>query len=205
EMDGIELCQLLKNDIHTSHIPVILLTAKTTTENEFKGLQIGADAYVRKPFKLEILKMQLLNIHRHRTKLKEQFKREVILQPSKVTVTSRDEQFLKKLVDFVEEHMNDGEFNVDALVKKMYISRSRLYVKIKALTGQSTSEFIRTVRLKRAVQLLEESDYTIKEVMVMTGFNTASYFSKCFKQQFGIVPSEYVRKNNSLADEKLVE
>ncbi|MEM6319493.1 MAG: two-component regulator propeller domain-containing protein [Bacteroidota bacterium] len=194
EMDGIEFCQLLKKDTNTSHIPVVLLTAKTATENELEGLQTGADAYVKKPFKLEILKMQLLNIHRQRAKLKERFRKEIILQPSEVTVTSADEQFLKRAVDLVEDHMDDSEFNVEALVKEMFISRSKLYLKIKALTGQSTSEFIRTVRLKRAVQLLEGSDYTIKEIMFMTGFNTASYFSKCFKQQFGMVPSEYVRK-----------
>lgn len=204
EIDGIEFCQMLKKDMNTSHIPVVLLTAKTTSENEIEGLQTGADAYVKKPFKLEILKMQLLNIHRQRAKLKERFRKEIILQPSEVTVTSADEQFLKRAVDLVEEHMDDSEFNVEALVKDMFISRSKLYLKIKALTGQSTSEFIRTVRLKRAVQLLERSDYTIKEIMFMTGFNTASYFSKCFKQQFGMVPSEYVRNKGKVNKQQSV-
>ncbi|MEM9679805.1 MAG: helix-turn-helix transcriptional regulator [Bacteroidota bacterium] len=96
--------------------------------------------------------------------------------------------------------MSDAEFNVEALVKAMYISRSNLYLKLKALTGQSSSEFMRTVRLKRAVQLLEKSDYTIKEIMYMTGFNTASYFSQCFKKQFGMVPSEYLRQKKQTAE-----
>ena len=93
----------------------------------------------------------------------------------------------------VEDHMSDTEFTVEEMVKEMAVSRSKLYLKLKALTGQSTSEFIRTVRLKRAVQLFEQSDYSVKEIMYMTGFNTSSYFSKCFKKQFGVVPSEYVK------------
>jgi len=194
EMDGIELCNRLKGNVKTSHIPIVLLSAKTNPESELIGLKTGADAYVSKPFKLDILKTQLLNIYQQREKLKNRFRQEIILQPSEVTVTSADEEFLKRAVSLVEEHMDDSEFNVEALVKEIYLSRSKLYLKIKALTGQTTSEFMRTVRLKRAVQLLEDSDYTIKEVMFMTGFNTASYFSKCFKQQFGIVPSEYVRE-----------
>lgn len=191
--NGIELCKDLKTNALTSHIPVVLLTAKSAREDELEGLQTGADAYVVKPFKLDILRTQLLNIHLQRERLKKRFRQEVILEPEDVTVTSADEEFLKKAMAIIEEHMSDAEFNVEALVKAMYISRSKLYLKLKALTGQSTSEFMRTVRLKRAVQLLEKSDYTIKEIMYMTGFNTASYFSKCFKKQFGIVPSEYLK------------
>lgn len=197
-MNGIELCEALKTNSLTSHIPIVLLTAKSTKENELEGIKTGADAYVVKPFKLDILRAQLLNIHLQRERLKQRFRQEVILEPKDVTVTSADEEFLKKAMSIIEEHMSDAEFNVEALVKEMYLSRSKLYVKLKALTGQSSSEFMRTVRLKRAVQLLEKSDYTIKEIMYMTGFNTASYFSKCFKNQFGIVPSEYLRKQKEL-------
>ena len=193
-MNGIELCETLKTNSLTSHIPIILLTAKSTAEDELKGLRTGADAYVVKPFKLDILRAQLLNIYLQRERLKQRFRQEVILAPKDITVTSADEEFLKKAMSFIEDHMADSEFNVEALVKEMHISRSKLYLKLKALTGQSSSEFIRTVRLKRAIQLLEKSDYTIKEIMYMTGFNTASYFSKCFKKQFGVVPSEYLRK-----------
>jgi len=198
EMNGIELCNHLKDYLDTSHIPVVLLTAKTNVESEIEGLKTGADAYLKKPFKLDVLKQQILNIYTQREKLKSRFRQEIILQPSDVTVTSADEEFLQRAMDLIEEHMSDAEFNVEALVKEMYISRSKLYLKVKALTGQSTSEFIRTIRLKRAVQLLEKSDYTIKEIMFMTGFNTASYFSKCFKKQYGIVPSEYMRNKENL-------
>ncbi len=194
EMTGIEMCNALKASVDTSHIPIVLLTAKTTTESVSEGLETGADAYVKKPFQLDILRQQIINIHNQREILKTRFRKEAILQPKEITVTTVDEEFLQKAVDLIEEHMSEAEYNVEALVKDMYISRSKLYLKIKALTGYSTSEFIRTVRLKRAVQLLEQSDFTIKEIMFMTGFNTASYFSKCFKKLYGIVPSEYVRK-----------
>ncbi|MEN0048424.1 MAG: two-component regulator propeller domain-containing protein [Bacteroidota bacterium] len=196
-MNGFELCEALKTNHLTSHIPVVLLTAKSASEDELEGLQTGADAYVVKPFKLDILRTQLLNIHLHRERLRKRFRQEVILEPEEIAVTSADEEFLKKAVSIIEDHMSDSEFNVEALVKEMYISRSKLYLKLKALTGQSTSEFMRTVRLKRAVQLLEKSDYTIKEIMYMTGFNTASYFSKCFKKQFGVVPSEYLESKKT--------
>lgn len=195
-MDGIELCETLKNNPLTSHIPIVLLTAKSADEDELEGLRTGADAYVVKPFKLDILRAKLLNIYYQRERLKRRFRQEVLLQPEDITVTSADEEFLKRAVTIIEDHMSESEFNVEALVKEMHLSRSKLYLKLKALTGQSSSEFIRTIRLKRAVQLLEKSDYTIKEIMFMTGFNTASYFSKCFKNQFGVVPSDYLRRQS---------
>ena len=193
-MDGIQLCQTLKSDPQTSHIPVILLTAKSSDDSELQGLNIGADAYIRKPFRMDILKVKTQNIIRTRQELKNRFRREILLEPEEVTVTSTDEIFLKKAMDIVEEHMGDPDFNVENMVKEIGMSRSQLYLKLKALTDQSTSEFIRTVRLKRAVQLLGKSDMTVKEIMYMTGFNTASYFSKCFKKQFGVLPSEYLKK-----------
>ncbi len=197
-MSGIELCEILKTNSLTSHIPIVLLTAKSTADDQLLGLQTGADAYISKPFKIDILRTQLLNIYLQRERLKQRFRQEVILQPEEITVTSADEEFLKRAMTIVEEHMSDSDFNVEALVKDMFISRSKLYLKLKALTGQSSSEFIRTIRLKRAIQLLEGSDYTIKEIMFMTGFNTASYFSKCFKNQFGVVPSEYLKQKKKV-------
>ncbi|WP_187270921.1 hybrid sensor histidine kinase/response regulator transcription factor [Neolewinella aurantiaca] len=194
-MDGIEVLDKLKSNPQTSHIPVILLTAKDTEESRLEGLRYGADGYVTKPFDQEALLQQILNIVQHRDILRDRFRREVITEPAEVTVTDSDELFLRQAMDIVEENMSNTEFSVDQLVKEMGVSRSKLYLKLKALTGQSSSEFVRTVRLKRAVQLLENSNYSVKEVMYMTGFNTASYFSKCFKRQFGIVPSEYVSRN----------
>ena len=201
EVDGMQVLQKLKEDPSTSHIPVIMLTAKSTMEARIEGVGYGADGYVTKPFNVELLRQQIINIIQRREVLHDRFRREVITSPKEVTVTNADEEFLQRAMAIVEENMSNTEFSVEQLVKEMRVSRSKLYLKLKALTGQSSSEFVRTVRLKRAVQLLENSGYSVKEVMFMTGFNTASYFSKCFRQQFGIVPSEYIKSRKKAAAE----
>ncbi|WP_282087792.1 hybrid sensor histidine kinase/response regulator transcription factor [Aquimarina algiphila] len=193
-MDGIKFCKKLKTTKETSHIPVLMLTAKSSQESEVEGLKTGADDYIRKPFDMDLLQLKLTNIIKHREELRKVFNRKITLKPKEVTVTSTDERFLQKAIEIVEKHMMNTDFNVEMLVKEMSHSRSNLYLKFKELTGLSSSEFIRNIRLKRAVQLLDQSDMSVKEIMYMTGFNTASYFSKCFKKQFGVVPSEYVRQ-----------
>lgn len=202
-MDGIEMCEKLKTTSETSHIPIVMLTAKTSTEWEKEGLKNGADGYIRKPFDMELLELKLKNILKYREDLRRKFNRETTLQPKEVTVTSADEDFLQKAIEVVEKHMMNTEFSVELMVKEMALSRSNLYLKIKELTGLSSSEFIRNIRLKRAMQLLEQSDLSVKEIMYMTGFNTASYFSKCFKKQFGVIPSKYLRDaDNEDSDEE---
>ena len=193
-MDGLSLCSRLRSNPRISHIPFILLTAKSSEENELEGLKNGADAYVRKPFNMDVLEAQIQNILNQRQELKTRFRRELLMEPEEVTIASVDEEFLKRAMEIVEEHMSDPDFNVETMVKEIGMSRSKLYLKLKALTDQSTSEFIRSVRLKRAVQLLEGGGLNVKEIMYMTGFNTASYFSKCFKKQFGVSPSEYLKR-----------
>ncbi len=196
-MDGIEFCNQLKSSQETSHIPVVMLTAKTSQEKEIEGLKTGADAYIRKPFDLELLELKISNILKHREELRKRFNRDITLQPNEITVTSSDESFLQNAIEIVEKHMMNSEFSVEMFVKEMNMSRSNLYLKTKELTGLSSSEFIRNIRLKRAVQLLETSDLSVKEIMYMTGFNTASYFSKCFKKQFGVIPSKYISLSDS--------
>ncbi|WP_303318060.1 two-component regulator propeller domain-containing protein [Flavivirga abyssicola] len=196
-MDGIEFCEEIKTRKETSHIPVIMLTAKLSQETEIKGLKIGADGYIRKPFDVELLELKLSNILKFREELRKRFNRDISLQPQEVTVTSMDERFLKQAIEIVEKNMMNTDFNVEMLVREMGHSRSNLYLKFKEITGLSSSEFIRNIRLKRAVQLFEKSDFSVKEIMHMTGFNTASYFAKCFKKQFGVIPSEYVSQNLS--------
>ncbi|MFD2587352.1 two-component regulator propeller domain-containing protein [Croceitalea marina] len=193
-MDGIEFCNLIKTKEETSHIPVVMLTAKSSEESKLEGLKSGADDYLTKPFNMEMLKLKLANIVKQRNELRKRFNRNIAIQPSEVTVTSTDEKFLSQAMEIVEKHMMNTDFNVEMMVKEMGLSRSNLYLKFKEITGLSSSEFIRNVRLKRAVQLFESSDLSVKEIMYMTGFNTASYFSKCFKKQFGVIPSEYVSK-----------
>lgn len=193
-MGGIEFCQKVKTKKETSHIPVVMLTAKLSQESEISSLKIGADAYIRKPFDVEILELKLNNILQHRENLRNKFNLDITLQPKEVTVTSQDERFLSQAIAIVEKHMMNTDFNVEMLVKEMGFSRTNLYTKFKEITGLSSSEFIRNIRLKRAVQLFEQSDLSVKEIMYMTGFNTSSYFAKCFKKQFGVIPSEYVKQ-----------
>ena len=201
-MDGIEFCQKIKTKTATSHIPVLLITAKSSQESEFQGLRHGADDYIRKPFDIELLHLKLNNIIKRRDELRKRFNREITLKPKEITVTSTDERFLRQAIEIVEKHMMNSDFNVEMMVKEMGYSRSNLYLKFKEITGLSSSEFIRNIRLKRAVQLFDQSDLSVKEIMYKTGFNTASYFSKCFKKQFGVIPSEYVGR---MKDKKEVQ
>ncbi|WNH11907.1 two-component regulator propeller domain-containing protein [Thalassobellus suaedae] len=201
-MDGLELCEKLKTNKTTSHIPVVVLTAKMSQETELKGRENGADDYIRKPFDTELLQLKLKNIIKNRDIMRQRFNREITLQPKEVTVTSTDERFLQQAIDIVEENMMNTDFSVEMLVKEMGHSRSNLYLKLKEITGLSSSEFIRNIRLKRAVQLFETSDLSVKEIMYMTGFNTASYFAKCFKKQFGVIPSDYVRQKDKRNESK---
>ncbi|WP_298486620.1 hybrid sensor histidine kinase/response regulator transcription factor [uncultured Maribacter sp.] len=203
KMDGIQMCESLKSNKTTSHIPVLMLTAKSSEDSQLKGLTIGADDYISKPFSMQLLKLKLANILSSREGLRNKFNKTINFKPTEVTVTSVDEKFLKQAVEVVEKHMMNTDFSVEMLVKEMGMSRSNLYLKFKEITGLSSSEFIRNIRLKRAIQLLDTSGLSVKEIMYMTGFNTASYFSKCFKKQFGVVPRQYVRSLNKEAKENV--
>lgn len=195
-MDGIEFCKKLKSDIKTSHIPIVLLTAKAGMESTIEGLDTGAEAYISKPFTLRLIEVQLKNILKNREHLRKKFSKELILQPGEITITSLDEGFIRKAIEIVEDHMSDTEFTVETFNREVGMSRSRTHRKIKALTGQSTSEFIRTIRLKRAVSHLEKSQQTVEEVAYAVGFNSSAYFTKCFKIQFGITPSEFIKSGS---------
>ncbi|WP_319501491.1 two-component regulator propeller domain-containing protein [uncultured Draconibacterium sp.] len=190
-MDGIEFCRRIKTDARTSHIPVILLTARTALTFKYEGLETGADEYITKPFSSKYLELRVKNLIKQRTNIQEHFKREAIFDPGNVTLTSIDEKILKKAVDYIAEHITDPKLNVNKLSAHIGLSRVHFYRKIKALTNQTAVEFIRSVRLKRAALLLEQNKLTIKEVQNMVGFEDANYFRDCFKEQFGVTPSEY--------------
>ncbi|MBE9492594.1 MAG: response regulator, partial [Bacteroidetes bacterium] len=192
KIDGIELCQKLKTDDRTSHIPVILLTALSSVEDRIRGLETGADDYIAKPFNREELVTRVKNLTDQRKLLRERFGKEVKIQPKDITVTSADEKFLNKLISFIEKNIADPDLNVDSLTEEIHLSRSQLHRKLKALTDLSSTEFIRTIRLKRAAQLLEQHHGTIAETVYAVGFNSLSYFSKCFQKQFNITPKEYI-------------
>lgn len=191
EMSGYELCHALKNDERTSHIPIILLTAMGGEENKLEGLQTGADDYLTKPFSSKELLARVKNLIAQRRKLRERFSREVVLKPSEIAITSTDERFLNRVKEAVEKNLGDEEFSVEDLGREVGMSRVQLHRKLKALTNQSASEFILSMRLQRAVDLLKQNAGTVAEIAYMTGFNTPNYFAKCFRKQFGCSPSEY--------------
>jgi signal transduction histidine kinase/ligand-binding sensor domain-containing protein/DNA-binding response OmpR family regulator len=193
EMDGFEFCQRIKTNEKTSHIPVILLTAKIMPENELFGLTHGADDYIKKPFVPSILAARINRQLEGRKQLKEYYSKRVTLQPTNIEITSYDEKFLKKAMAFIEANLLNPGFNNEALEKELGMSHSTLYRKLKALTGLSIHEFIRSIRLKRAAQLLE-SGVSVSEAGYQTGFSEMKYFRSYFKAQFGCLPSEYLKK-----------
>lgn len=194
-MDGFELSKQLKSNIRTSHIPIILLTAKTSPIHRKEGYRTGADAYITKPFDANILEVRVDNLLKSRQSLISKFKKDIILKPKELTITSADEQFLEKAIKVVEDNISDSEFNVYAFTDQMHMSRSVLFRKLKALTGQSITTFIRTIKLKRAGQLLTQTKMNVSEIAYEVGFNDLKYFRKCFKNLFNEVPSDYRNKN----------
>ncbi|WP_276482428.1 two-component regulator propeller domain-containing protein [Paraflavitalea pollutisoli] len=190
-MSGTELCASLKQDVRTSHIPVILLTARNQLTHQIDGFGSGADDYVTKPFSLSLLDVRVHNLLQSRQLLRERYSKGLDLQPSDVAITPADETFLEKLLLFIEDHLMESDLQVEEMAKVVNMSRTTLYRKLKALTGLSAIEFIRDVRLKRGAQLLRKKEFTVNEVAYMVGFSDVDYFRKCFKQQFGKTPKEF--------------
>lgn len=191
---GIELCEILKNDEKTSHIPIIILTGKTDDLTEIAGLKTGADDYIKKPFNPRTLQIRVNNIIQNRNKIHQRFKQENLFSPKEIAVTSADEVFLEKVQIILDQHLSNPEFNSEVFSKHVGMSRMQLHRKMLAYTGLSTSSFIRSQRLKQASSILKSSPYTINEVAYMVGFGTPSYFIKCFKEMYGLTPLEYVNK-----------
>lgn len=191
EMDGLEFCSKLKQDERTSHIPVILLTAKAAKTDKMEGLETGADDYLAKPFDADELLILIRNRIDQRNRLRERFSREITLQPKEIAITSADERFLQKATDIVEEHIDDFDFSVQAFVDQMHLGHTQVNRKLKALTDFTPVQFIRFIRLKRAAQKILRQENTISQIAYSVGFNNLSYFAKCFKEQFGQSPSDY--------------
>ena len=195
-MDGLSFCRQIKNDVHTSHIPVLMLSAKHGEESELEGLKCGADDYILKPFNEDILKFKLKNILFHRAKLKSRFARQITIEPSEITTTSRDEEFLRKAISVVEQNMSDSDFDIKAFASSMAVSPSTLLRKLKAISGDSSEKFIRSLRLKRSAQLLKNSRLQVTEICYEVGFSSQKHFSTTFKKYFGRSPSEYQKNMN---------
>lgn len=199
-MNGIEMLDQLKNNHTTSHIPVVILSAKFSIENQIEGLNYGADYYITKPFHNDFLIASIQNLLQKRKKIFEMLmtnKKVVHLGPGEVAITSYDEIFLKKIIEIVEENIGDPDFNIDTAADSMNMSRSAFYKKFKSLTNFAPVEFVREMRLKRAKQFFDSGHAKISDISFLIGFSNSKYFSTCFKEQFGITPTEYIKSKET--------
>ena len=190
-INGLEVCQRVKKDERTSHIPLILLTAKAGETHEIAGIETGADAYVTKPFSSKKLQIQVDQLIKMRRQLQKRYSTTSDINPKAIAVSSADEKFFERVQKVLEELLTDPGFTADRFASEMTMSRMQLHRKLKALTGLSTTEFIRSQRLKIASKMIRETDLTISELAYEIGFNTPSYFIKCFKETFGVTPLEF--------------
>ncbi|MEM9857352.1 MAG: ATP-binding protein [Bacteroidota bacterium] len=191
EVDGVELCNTLRSNEKTSHIPIIMLTAKADRGTKLDGLKTGADDFLTKPFDNEELMVRIQNLIAQREKLQSKYAETLLLEPSKIVIDSPNESFIRKALDVVDQNLSNSEFTVEVFQKEMGMSRMQLHRKLKALTNFSASEFIRDIRLQRASDLLSTNGFNVSEVAYSCGFNSVSYFTQCFKQKFGKSPSNY--------------
>ena len=190
-MDGLAFCHAVKTDLEISHIPVILLTAQTTETFRIEGLRTGADDYLTKPFNPTELRLRVRNILRARQQSQRRFVTTLALEPEEITITDTDEKFLRDAMAVVEKEMSNQDFKVEAFAMALAVSRSLLYTKLKALTGQTPNNFVKTIRLKRAAYLLKSGKMNVSQVAYEVGFKNPKYFRQCFKAQFDDVPSNY--------------
>jgi len=195
EMDGLEFCRNVKSDINYSHIPLILLTAKSNSESEIAGIENGADSYIIKPFKWKHVSAVVKNLLSSRDKLRNKFSQQPLADANSLTTNSSDKKFLEKIIAIIEERITDPQLSVEELSREMAMSRSSLHKKLKSMSGHVPNEFIRLIRLKHAARLLLSNEYNVSEIGYMVGFNSHSYFSKCFYQHFKLTPTEFLEKN----------
>lgn len=199
-MDGYEACKRLKKDEKTSHIPLILLTAKSSVNSRIEGLETEADLYLSKPFVPQELLLCMHNLIHSRRKLRERYNRQVVLKPVDISINSTDELFLQRLMKILEANYGDETFSVEQLSAEIGMSRSQLHRKLQALTNESTSQFIRTFRLQRAMELLKKNHASISEIAFKVGFSSPPYFNRCFLQHYGCTPSAVIEKSTSAAN-----
>lgn len=196
-MNGFEMITLLKENIHTCHIPVVFLTAKSSIESQIEGIELGAVEYVSKPFNIRLLDAKINRFMENLNKLKEKYASDVFGHTRDIARHQKDQKFLEDLLEIIDQNIENSEFSVNDIGMKLSISRTNLYKKIKSLTDQSLGEFIRTYRLKKAAKILLTEDITVSEVIYRVGMNSHSYFTKSFKFQFNLTPSEFVKRNIS--------
>ena len=198
ETDGITFCKMIKKNVETSHIPFIMLTAKSGIESMLEGTESGADLYFEKPVDLILLKTSIANIFKQQEVLREYYAKNYFAEASSsVSGNKQDNQFLMELSKIIDEHLDQSDLDVNTIAAKMTMSRSKLYSKIKVLTGKSVVEFILSYRLRRAAKFLIESDMNIQQAMYAVGIESRSYFTKAFKKEFDMTPSQFLLKNKN--------
>ncbi|WP_302374664.1 hybrid sensor histidine kinase/response regulator transcription factor [Alistipes timonensis] len=191
EMDGFELCRRVKADLQYSHIPVLLLTAKTDVASKVEGLGTGADIYVEKPFSLEYLRASISALLSNRELVRRHFLESPFAKSETLTYSKADENFMCKLDQYIMQHLEQAELSVKEMAEEMCMSSSNLFRKLKAITGKSPNEYLRIKRLKKAAELLQQNEYGVTEISLLVGFSSSTYFSSCFKKQFGITPTDF--------------
>lgn len=200
KVDGIELCRRVKTNVQTSHIPVILLTARTADDIKINSYEVGADSYMSKPFNFDMLMVRIEKLIEQQEKRKQEFSKNIEVNPSLITITSVDEELIQRALEYIEKNMDNTEYAVEELSRDLGMTRMNLYRKLQSITGNTPSDFIKSIRLKRAAQLLQGSRLTMAEVADRVGFSSASYFTKCFKEMFGVTPTQYAEMHSG--DEK---
>ncbi len=198
EMDGFELTKHIKSNVENSHIPIILLTAKTNNQSKIKGYEMGADAYIEKPFSTEVLNARIKALLQNRKHLQEAFMKNPLIGATSVAVNKSDKEFIKKLDSVVQQHLVNPNFNVEDIAEEFFMSRASFYRKIKGTLDLTPNEYIRAERLRKAALLLKEKNYKINEICYMVGFSSPSYFTKCFHQQFGMLPKEFSESDSNV-------
>jgi YesN/AraC family two-component response regulator len=197
KMDGFKLCEKLKTDERTSHIPVILLTAKASKEDKLEGYETGADEYLMKPFEPDELRARVKNLIEQRKRLHEHFQKQGVFELNQTKITPVDKKFLQKAFEIITQNISDSSFSIETFAEKLYVSKSLLRKKIVSLTGEPPVELIKRIRLKKAIELIEKNFGNLSEIALEVGFNNPAYFSECFKKQFGVSPSQYQSQNSN--------
>lgn len=193
-MDGIAFCKLVKENLETSHIPFIMLTAKTALSSNIEGAASGADFYFGKPLSLELLLITIKNTLEQRKKSRERFLKDYFYEAKELVNSTKDKEFMETLLEKIDEHLMDPDFDISVLCSSMGMSKTNLYQKIKQLTGQSTGDFVRTIRLKKAAHIMSHEDVPLSEVILRIGIQTQSYFTKAFKKEFGKTPTQFLQE-----------
>ncbi|HLP35475.1 two-component regulator propeller domain-containing protein [Lacibacter sp.] len=193
-MDGIDYCRLAKTTVETAHIPFILLTAKDGLESRIEGTETGADYYFSKPLSIDLLQLTMRNIFAQKEKLKEHYRKDQYAEVKELAHSSKDKQFLEELLAIIEKNLPNPEMDIDFVCTEIGMSRTKLYNKIKSITGQPIGDFIRTIRLRKAALLMTQGEHSITDIMYSVGIQTQSYFSKAFKQEFGKSPTQYLKE-----------